>query len=75
MKFTKRVTLLPFSLSPYFLILIQFKHHPNKILAKGWKVDSHLASICFEVQSGSRKDFVGLGRGRRTSSLVLKLVW
>jgi hypothetical protein len=30
-----------------------------------------LASICFEVQSGSREDFVGLGEDRPTSSVVL----
>ena len=38
---------------------------------KDRKIDSLLASIGFEVQSGSREDFVGLGRDRRTSSVVL----
>ena len=38
---------------------------------KDRKTDLLLVSICFEVQSGSRDDFVGLGPDRRTSSVVL----
>jgi hypothetical protein len=37
---------------------------------KDRRIDSLLASICFEVQSGSRDDFVGLGRECRTSSVT-----
>lgn len=37
---------------------------------KDRRIDSLLVSICFEVQSGSRDDFVGLGRECRTSSVT-----
>ncbi len=38
---------------------------------KDSNIDSLFASICFEVQSGSREDFAGLGRDRSTSSVAL----
>jgi len=41
---------------------------------KDRKTDLLLVSVCFEVQSGSLGDFVGLGPDRSTSSLVLVYV-
>ena len=41
-------------------MMIIYSNREHKYL-KDRKADSLLASICFEVQRGSRQDFVGLG--------------
>ncbi len=49
--------------------MIIYSNREHKYL-KDRKVDSLLASICFEVQRGSREDFVWLGHNRRKIKII-----
>ena len=50
-------------------MMIIYSNREHKYL-KDRKVDSLLASICFEVQRASREDFVGLGHNRRKIKII-----